>query len=216
MSFSLERINSMTDPYKVLGVTRNSTDDEIKKAYRALARKYHPDNYQDSNLSDLAEEKMKEINEAYDQIQAERSGKGTSGGSSYTGSSTSTDSRFYEIRTMINQRRFSEAEIRLDSMSNSDRNAEWNFLKACVLVQRGHFFDAQKYMETACYMDPDNLEYRNMRAQMNSRAGGFGQRYNSGYNTTNASDCDICTVCQTLYCMDCCCECMGGDLIRCL
>lgn len=205
----------MTDPYKVLGVTRNSTDDEIKKAYRALARKYHPDNYQDSNLSDLAEEKMKEINEAYDQIQAERSGKGTSGGYSYSGS-TSTDSRFYEIRTMINQRRYSEAEIRLDSMSNSDRNAEWNFLKACVLVQRGHFFDAQKYMETACYMDPDNLEYRNMRAQMNSRAGGFGQRYNSGYNTTNASDCDICTVCQTLYCMDCCCECMGGDLIRCL
>lgn len=205
----------MTDPYKVLGVTRNSTDDEIKKAYRALARKYHPDNYQDSNLSDLAEEKMKEINEAYDRIQAERSGKGASSGSSYTGS-TSTDSRFYEIRTMINQRRYSEAEIRLDSMSNSDRNAEWNFLKACVLVQRGHFFDAQKYMETACYMDPDNLEYRNMRAQMNSRAGGFGQRYNSGYNTTNASDCDICTVCQTLYCMDCCCECMGGDLIRCL
>ena len=205
----------MTDPYKVLGVTRNSTDDEIKKAYRALARKYHPDNYTDSNLSDLAEEKMKEINEAYDRIQAERAGKGSTGGTYNYGGGTSSDARFSEIRSLINQRRYSEAELRLDSMSNVDRNAEWNFLKACVLVQRGHFFDAQKYIETACYMDPGNAEYQNVKNQMNSRAGGFGTNYNGGYKTSNPSDCDICSVCQTLYCMDCCCECMGGDLIRC-
>lgn len=65
----------MTDPYKVLGVSPNATDDEIKKAYRELARKYHPDNYTDTNLAELAEEKMKEVNEAYDQIQSQRSGK---------------------------------------------------------------------------------------------------------------------------------------------
>lgn len=217
ISFSEERKRRMTDPYKVLGVTRNASDDEIKKAYRALARKYHPDNYTDSGLADLAEEKMKEINEAYDQIQSERSGKGSSSGSSsYNyGAGTSGDARFAEIRSFINQRRYSEAEIRLDSMSMTDRNAEWNFLKACVLVQRGHFFDAQKYIETACYMDPNNAEYQNVKAQMNSRAGGFGRGYNTGYNTTNPSDCDICTICQTIYCLDCCCECMGGDCIRC-
>ena len=65
------------DPYTVLGVSRSSTDEEIKKAYRELAKKYHPDNYADSSLADLANEKMKEINEAYDTIQKERSGKGT-------------------------------------------------------------------------------------------------------------------------------------------
>lgn len=212
----------MTDPYKVLNVSRDATDDEIKKAYRELARKYHPDNYQDSNLAELAEEKMKEVNEAYDLIQKERSGKGGAYGSSYSGYNTgynggyntyggTTDARFAEIRNMINARRYSEAEIRLDSMSAADRNAEWNFLKGCVLAQRGHFFDAQRYIETACYMDPSNMEYRAMKAQMSRSAGAYGR----GYTTNNASDCDMCTVCQTLWCMDCCCECMGGDCIRC-
>jgi curved DNA-binding protein CbpA len=62
----------MNDPYVVLGVSKNATDDEIKEAYRSLARKYHPDNYVDNPLSDLASEKMKEINDAYDAIMNER------------------------------------------------------------------------------------------------------------------------------------------------
>lgn len=65
----------MRDPYTVLGVSSNASDQEIKKAYRELARKYHPDNYVDNPLADLAEEKMKEINEAYEAIQKQRSGE---------------------------------------------------------------------------------------------------------------------------------------------
>ena len=64
----------MKDPYEILGVPKNATDDEIKAAYRALARKYHPDNYVDNPLADLAQEKMKAINEAYELIQKMRSG----------------------------------------------------------------------------------------------------------------------------------------------
>ena len=62
----------MTDPYQVLGVSPNASDEQIKNAYRELARKYHPDNYANNPLADLAQEKMKEINEAYDQIQRQR------------------------------------------------------------------------------------------------------------------------------------------------
>ena len=70
----------MTDPYTVLGVKPDASDEEVKRAYRELARKYHPDNYQNNPLADLAEEKMKEINEAYDQITKQRAGGGSSGG----------------------------------------------------------------------------------------------------------------------------------------
>ena len=64
----------MTDPYQVLGVSPNASDEQIKNAYRELARKYHPDNYAESPLADLASEKMKEINEAYETIQSQIQG----------------------------------------------------------------------------------------------------------------------------------------------
>ena len=69
----------MKDPYEVLNVPKDASDDEIKKAYRDLARKYHPDNYVDNPLADLAQEKMKDINAAYEEIQRRRS-SGSSGG----------------------------------------------------------------------------------------------------------------------------------------
>ncbi len=206
----------MTDPYKVLGVSRDATDDEIKKAYRELARKYHPDNYASSPLSDLASEKMKEINTAYDEIQkiraASQSGQTGSGytgsyGSTYTGENAED---FKTIREYINAGRYSDADLILNSMSVGSRNAEWNFLKGCVLAQKNWFYDAQKYFETACYMAPDNIEYRNALNSIRARASSYG----GGYRTSGGgmSACDMCT---GLMCADCLCECCGGDLIRC-
>ena len=77
----------MKDPYEVLGVSPSASDDEIKKAYRELARKYHPDNYQNNPLADLAQDKMKEINEAYDTITKNRAGGSGSYGNSGYGNS---------------------------------------------------------------------------------------------------------------------------------
>ncbi len=201
----------MKDPYKVLGVAREATDEEIKKAYRELARKYHPDNYVNNPLADLVEEKMKEINEAYDQIQKERAGG--SSGSSHSGQSYSSGSYsdYTKVRELINERRYSDAELILDAVSAGNRNAEWNFLKGCVLIQRGWYYDAQKYLETACYLDPTNSEYRAALDRIRQNTASYG----GGYRTSNGGGTSACDICSGLICADCLCECCGGDLISC-
>jgi len=202
----------MTDPYKVLGVSRNATDEEIKKAYRELARKYHPDNYVNNPLADRVEEKMKEVNEAYDQIQKERSENRYSYGNSTDGGYSRYTGEVIQIRELIRMGRLSEAETMLNYIPNSDRNGEWNFLKGCVLERRGWYFDAQKFFEAACYMDPDNLEYQDALKKIKNSANSFG-----GYRASNVdrTGCSMCDVCMSLMCADCCCECLGGDFIRC-
>jgi len=205
----------MNDPYKVLGVSRTATDDEIKKAYRELARKYHPDNYVGNPLADLVEEKMKEVNEAYDTIQKERAEGGSAGtgaadpGAYSSGSGTWGD--YTRVRELINARQYAEAELILDAVGSASRNAEWNFLKGCVLIQRGWYYDAQKYLETACYLEPGNAEYRAALDRIRQSTSGFGSGYRTARNV-NSSPCDICT---GLICADCLCECCGGDLISC-
>ncbi len=197
----------MTDPYKILGVSRDASDDEIKKAYRELAKKYHPDNYRDPALSELAAEKMKEINEAYDTIQKQRQSGDSR--SSYSGSGASS---YPEIRRMINEGRYTEAELNLDAVNVSRRNAEWHYLKAVILLRRGWIYDALKHVDTACSMDPSNEEYRQLKINLQRGAGSYGRSYRTG---TGASECSGCDMCTTLLCADCLCECCGGDLIRC-
>ena len=209
----------MKDPYKVLGVSSNATDEEIKKAYRELVRKYHPDKYRDSDLADLANEKMKEINAAYEEIQKmrEAGSKGGNSGSYNTGgsyggnSSSSGNPRYSQVRRMINTGHFDEANRVLLEVVEADRDAEWFFLTGYILLKRGHYVDAQRYFDTACSMDPYNQEYRAAQQELSRRAGGYGR----GYNTNQSGGCSGCDICSGLLCADCCCECCGGDLIAC-
>lgn len=198
----------MTDPYKVLGVSYNATDDEIKKAYRELARKYHPDNFANNPAaSEMAQEKMKEINEAYDTIQKQR----VNGGGSYN-SQGNQYGEFAKIRQMINSGQYADAEMVLNSIPQTSRNAEWNYLKGCILTQKGWYFDAQKCFETACYLDPNNVEYREALNNIKRNADMYSRTYGRG----NSSSCSGCDICSALICTDCLCECLGGDLIRCI
>lgn len=162
----------MRDPYEVLGVPSSATDEEVKKAYRNLARKYHPDNYHDSPLADVAQEKMKEINEAYEEVQSMRK-NGGAGQSSYGGYGRNPyeqnpygaygggyggDPAFVRVRLSIAQGELNLAEELLNAMS--DHNAEWNFLKGAICYRRGWMDEAKRYYETAVQMNPNNPEYR--------------------------------------------------------
>ena len=205
----------MRDPYSVLGVSPNASDAEIKKAYRELARKYHPDNYHDNPLADLAQEKMKEINEAYEAITRAREGGGSgssSSGSRSSGyrarSSYSASGEYAQVRAAINAGNLGLAEQLLNAAPN--RDAEWNFLMGSLCYRKGWADEARRYFETAVSMDPGNQEYRQAMSFMNS--GGQAYRY-PGAGPVGGTD--PCSCCTSLCIADTCCECMGGDLISC-
>ncbi|MBQ2971808.1 MAG: J domain-containing protein [Ruminococcus sp.] len=198
------------NPYQVLGVAETATDAEIKNAYRELAKKYHPDNYTDSPLADLAEQKMKEINEAYDMICDMRKNPSSSSNSSYYngsyGSSQYTHTNFPDVRRLIKEGRLDDAMQILNGVSTSGRNGEWYFLMGMVFSRKGWTEQAFSYFQTACRMEPNNPEFISALNNINAR-----RNYNpSGYNTVNSAGCSVCDICAGIMCADCLCDCCGG------
>lgn len=205
----------MKNPYEVLGLKETATQDEIKKAYRELVKQYHPDKYENNPLKDLAEEKLRDINEAYDTLMK----KNSSAYNNYTNNSYSNNNSSYnnnysnqtlqQIRLDINRGNLGGAEAALNSINN--RNAEWNFLMGIIHLRKGWHDSAYNYINTACRMDPNNFEYRQTLNQLNRTQANYRNTY---YGQRNSSD-DMCNTCMNLWMLDTCCECMGGDCISC-
>ena len=195
------------NPYEDLGVSRDATDEQIKETYKELVKKYHPDKYQDNPLADLAEKKLQEINEAYDAIMNERgqgqynSGTGQSTGS-YSGSGGSAD--YMQVRRNIDAGNIAAAETILNNAS--DRSAEWYFLSGVVAHRKGWYDEALTKLQTACNMEPANMEYRRHLTSLRGQGGRYqNTAMGRGFGNTN----DLC--CQAFQCYigaDCCCDCI--------
>ncbi len=198
------------DPYKLLGVTPQTSDDDVKRAYRELARKYHPDNYVNNPLADLAEQRMKEINEAYDQIMNERSGRASSAGGygqqGYQGYGQQSrqayqqgtpGSMYGQIRSASNAGNRKLAEELLQR--TSQRDGEWFFLMGTVYYKKGWYDEASRCYQQACAMDPANAEYHSALNMVNM-TGAYG-----GYRPMQRAD--ACDCCANLLCLSMCCNC---------
>ena len=214
----------MQDPYSVLGISPSATEDEIKKAYRALAKKYHPDVNQGSAE---AERRMKEVNEAYSTIMKMRR-EGTDASSSYYGDHDagfggyrdySAGSKTYQsnphmqaARNYVQSGHFEEALHLLDEMA--ERNAEWYYLSGVANLGLGNRIAALNYARQAVSMDPNNLEYRlllnRVRGNVNyyqssGQSGGFGM-------PTVMCGNPLLTCCLLNMALNCCC---GGRYFCC-
>lgn len=187
------------DPYRVLGLDRNATDDDVKRAYRQLAKKYHPDmNPGDEHAAKM----MNDINAAYDQIKNPPKHTAQSAADPFGGwyqqySSYENDGQASPLQTArhyIQMRSYHEALHVLSTVAEEKRNAEWYFLSAIANTNLGNRVLGYEHINQACRMDPDNIQYQ----QMKQRIEHFGQAYHEQQSTFHFGKFDPCQACLGL------------------
>lgn len=196
----------MQNPYEILGLNEGASQEEIKRAYRDLAKKYHPDQYGNNPLRDLAEQKMREINEAYDYLTKNAGGStysSSSGGSSY---GNDNNVEYNSIRADINSGNVGSAESKLNNIKT--RDAEWFYLMGNVCLRKGWYDQAYNNIQNAYNLNPSNPEYRSAYENLSRQNNSYRNPYNNrGYNDRDNS---LCNLCISLWCAENICDCMGG------
>ncbi len=191
------------DPYEVLGIRQGASEAEIKAAYKELVKKYHPDKYQNNPLSDLAEEKLQEVNEAYDMLM-KGSGSSSYGGGYNQRPGNSTTAEFNQVRRNIDMGNLRAAEDILNRSNN--RNAEWMFLSGMLSYRKGWYDDGVNKVRQAVNMDPQNPEYNQALNQMSNVGRSYqNMAFGQGYNSTQDA---FCKALQCYCCADYCCDCI--------
>ncbi len=186
------------NPYEVLGVREGASKEEIRKAYLELVKKYHPDKYRNNPLAELAEEKLKEINEAYQAL----CGGGSAGNGNSSGAS------YQRVLELVNQGQVLQAQRLLSQLPPG--TGQWHFCQAAIAARLGRYGEAQYNLQEAMRMEPGNPSYQAAYQQLMGSMR-QGQQLYQGQKAGN----DLCRICGSMYLADCCCECMGGDFISC-
>ena len=207
----------MTDPYQVLGVPRNASDDEIKKAYRALSRKYHPDANVNNPNKEQAEEKFKQVQQAYDQIMKEKQqGGGYGGGYSQNGGYSYGSNRSYQragdsvqmqaAANYIVNHCYAEALNVLNGIPFAERSARWYYYSAMANQGAGNNIVAREHATRAVEMEPSNLEYRQFKQHLDN-GGAWYSSMGSSYERPYASAGNWCLSMLVLNMICNCCWC---------
>ncbi|MDE6962895.1 MAG: DnaJ domain-containing protein [Lachnospiraceae bacterium] len=194
----------MRDPYEVLGVSRSATEEEIKKAYKSLSRKYHPDANINNPRKEEAEEKFKEIQQAYQQVMKERtegySYQGGGGGGNYGGfggfdgwdfggfgsfrgfygngggTGYEEDGHLRAAGNYIRNGYYKEARTVLDGMEGNTRSARWYYYSALAHAGLGNQVSALEHARRAAALEPDNRDYSNLVYQFENGGTWYRQR----------------------------------------
>lgn len=209
------------DPYVILGLSRGASQAEILEAYKTKRSFYSAHVFDEGEAGANAARKLEELDQAYQQaMEMSHESATVSGDDEYSGG-------YSDVKTLIRNKKFDEAQRRLDDMSI--RDGEWHYYQAIIFYEKSWLNESKRQLEMALAEDPDNDKYKRALDNLKRKIDGTNafQREKSGTNyynnsapqksySQNADVADgICSACQALWCADCCCECMGGDLIRC-
>ena len=185
----------MNDPYQVLGIQRDAKDDEVKKAYRNLSRRYHPDANVNNPNKEMAEEKFKEIQRAYQEVMKIRNGEFAgfgNYGNSYGAYSEKQEEHNYlrSAAAYIRAGYYKEAVNVLSQMT--DRTAEGDYYSAVANLSLGNNVIAKEHAQTAVAMNPGNWEYQNLLNRIISGASWYQER-SAPFGNMQAGGGDMCT-----------------------
>lgn len=217
----------MSDPYQILGISQDASDEEIKKAYRTLSRRYHPDANINNPNKAQAEERFKQVQAAYQQIMKERTegysgssagdaqsgwydpfGFGTNARRDQTGPEDETDMHLKAAANYINSGHFREALNVLQGITS--KSARWYYYSAVANSGLGNNVVALEHAKRAVAMEPGNQNYQELVREMEYGGNWYQNRrqtYESPYNLGNSFCLKLCIA--NLICSMCC---GGGGL----